>query len=300
MNRNLLIFLPFLFFFSLFLQANEKEEKLIFTYKAGDITITLLSEMQREGTSDILIGASEEIIAKEIPSGVYPSAVNVFLVETPDKTILIDAGFGIKLFDNLHSIGKNIEDIDIILLTHMHGDHIGGLLRDGEKSFPNAALYIPRKEYSYWTSKEEMEKVTENKRSGFLNAQKTIESYQDKLQLFDPEEAGSAATELFPGITPLAAYGHTPGHTGYLLESNGNTLFIWGDLVNCMPIQVPYPQIATVHDIDPLQASITREKLFHYLLTNNIRIAGMHIEYPAMGELRLIDGKYRFDIFQEK
>ncbi len=266
------------------LYGKVQEEKLVFTYPVGTSSVVLLSERQKTDNSNILIDASEEILKKYIPDGTYSGAFNAFLIQTSEHNILVDAGLGTKLFDNLASINKSTDDIDIILLTHMHGDHIGGLLRDGIKSFPNALLYIPQKEYDYWTNREIMESQPENRRTGFINAQKVIEAYKNKLHLFTPGEIGNDR-ELLPGIYPVAAYGHTPGHTGYLFRSDGKSIFIWGDMVNCMPVQVPHPEIATVHDIDPVAAAATREYLLNYLAENKIPIGGMHIQYPAIGDI---------------
>jgi len=266
-------------------KAIAQQELPPFIYDMEDYAITLLPEVQREGKSDVLAGTTPEMLQQYLPEGTYPSAVNAFLVETPGKTILVDAGYGTRLFDNLQAVGKAPEDIDMILLTHMHGDHIGGLLKKDQKSFPNATLYISQAEHDYWTNDANRESQPENRRRGFDNAQKVIHLYKDKLQLFEPGQAGGSVHEIMPGIQSIAAYGHTPGHTGYLFESEGRQIFIWGDLVNAMAIQIPHPEVATVHDIDPIQASETRKQLLEYLTKNRIRIAGMHIEFPGMGDL---------------
>ncbi|MCC8094104.1 MAG: MBL fold metallo-hydrolase [Tannerellaceae bacterium] len=265
--------------------ANAQEVLSTFIYDMADFTITLLSEVQRPGNGDVLVGATPEMLEKYLPEGTYPSAVNAFLVETPGKTILVDAGYGTRLFDNLKEIGRTPEEIDLILLTHMHGDHIGGLLQENQKSFPNAQLYISQAEHDYWTHPTNRESQPENRRRGFDNAQKVIEVYQDQLVLFEPGQAGGTIHEIMPGVHSIAAYGHTPGHTGYLFESEERKIFIWGDLVNAMAIQIPHPEIATIHDMDPLPAARTRGELLEYLVKNKIRVAGMHIEFPGMGDL---------------
>lgn len=266
------------------LHAQEKQKDVI-TFDVGSFAVTLLSEGQQQAGTDILIGATEEMLKQTVPSGKFPNAVNAFLVETGEKTILFDTGFGRKLFDNLSLYGKTVQDVDAVVITHMHGDHISGLLRNGEKSFPTADLYIPKPEYDYWMSDEEMNKLSENRRGSFTNARHVIHAYKDKLHTFIPGEA-AGTNELFPGIRSVAAYGHTPGHTGYMLESDGVKLCIWGDLTHAIAIQMPYPEVAVTYDVDPVKAVESRRQLFNYLSENKICVAGMHISFPGIGYIR--------------
>lgn len=254
-----------LFILSVFAnQANA--QKNVITFDVGSFAVTLLSEGQQQGNKSILIGATEEMLKQAIPDGTFPNAANAFLVETGSKTVL---------FDNLKDYGKAPADIDAIVITHMHGDHIGGLLRNGEKAFPSVELYIPKAEYDYWMNSE----------SGASQAQNVIHAYKDQLHLFTPDGIEDAK-ELLPGIRSVAAYGHTPGHTGYMIESNGSKLFIWGDLTHAMAIQMPYPEVAVTYDVDPKKAVESRLQLLKYLSENNIRIAGMHIPFPAIGTIK--------------
>ena len=259
----------------LVIASQAKAQEHIITFDIGSFAVTLLSEGQQQGNKSILVGATEAMLKQAIPNGTFPNAVNAFLVEAGNKTILFDTGFGRKLFDNLEAYGKTPADIDAVILTHMHGDHIGGLLQNGKKSFPKATLYIPQPEYDYWMS---------DKAGNAANAREVIEIYKDKLHLFMPGNIDDA-TELLPGIHSIAAYGHTPGHTGYMLDSNGSKLFIWGDLTHAMDIQMPYPEVAVTYDVDPKKAIESRRQLLKYLSDNRIQIAGMHIQFPAIGSL---------------
>lgn len=241
------------------------------TYQIGSFNLTVLPEMQNKGNKSILIGATDEMLEKYLPDGTYPTAINAFLLETPDKTILVDAGLGRNLSAHLETCKIKPEDIDIILLTHMHGDHIGGLLTDGKKSFPSATLYVSQPEYDHW--------VKDTKAGAVLDA------YKDKLHLFVPNEVGTAGKELLPGVQGIAIYGHTPGHTGYLVQSDGEQLLIWGDTAHAMDIQMPCPQVAVTYDVDPVQATASRQRILKYVADNKIRVAGMHIVYPGIGDI---------------
>jgi glyoxylase-like metal-dependent hydrolase (beta-lactamase superfamily II) len=153
----------------------------------------------------------------------------------------------------------------------MHGDHIGGMMKDGEKSFPNATVRTSTREYSHWS-----------KAGG--SAKDVLTAYSGKLALYLPEEIGSGK-EIEPGITPVTAYGHTPGHTGFLIESEGQKLLIWGDIAHAMAIQMPFPQVAVTYDSNPDSAILYRRQLLEYAAKNNIPVAGMHIPYPGMGRV---------------
>ena len=246
----------------------------LFSVPVGDYTVYLLSEGQREGNTNILIGASPEMIAQAIPNGTYSMATNLFLVRTPNKNILIDTGFGRLLFDQLDSIGVKADEIDVILITHMHGDHIGGLLNDGRRLFPNAKLYIAQPEYVYWAN-------TDNQQ-----ALQVLEVYKDQLILFSPNALTNLADSLLPGIFAIAAYGHTPGHTAFLIQSGNDQLLIWGDLAHAMAIQMPYPQVAVTYDVDPEEAVRSREAVLKYVSENRIPVGGMHIAYPSVGKIQ--------------
>ena len=271
------------------------ENTNIYTTKVGDLEVSLLSEGQSEGKASILLDATPEALKKYAPNGVFPMAANAFMIRTSDKVFLVDTGYGRKLFDSLKSLGISPEQVDGVLLTHMHGDHIGGLLRDGKPSFPKAQLYIAQKEHDYWTSDAAMNAAPENKRAAFEGARKAAAAYEGRRHLFEPVEPGAAGSSAIPGVQPLAAYGHTPGHTMFLIESKGEKLLLWGDLTHAMAIQMPIPSVAVTYDIDPKQAVASRAKVLKFVTEHNIPVAGAHVAFPAMGRLTAAtEGGYTF------
>ena len=244
----------------------------VFTYKVGSIGVSLLSEGQATGNSSIFLGATPEMIQECLPDGGYPRSCNAFLVRLPGKNILVDTGFGRNLFNNLKSLGVTPEQIDAVLITHFHVDHTGGLLKDGQATFPKAELYLSKMEHDHAVSGNE-------------NARKQIEAYQSRLRLIEPPEIDATPLVLFPGLQAVAAYGHTPGHTLYMVVSGAEKLLIWGDLTHAMAIQMPYPQVAMTYDTNPEMAIAARKKVLEYVAANNIVIAGMHNAFPGMGKL---------------
>ena len=268
-------------------QDTTTNEKTIFTTSVGSFQVSTLSEGNGNGSSTLLSGAAEDILEKYLPDGTFPFQVNAFLVQTGSKNVLIDTGYGINLFNNLHSLNVLENQIDIILLTHMHGDHIGGLLTgDNKAAFPRAELYVSKAEYNYWIKQDDNTKI-----------QDIIAAYETRLHLFEPVDLGSDKQNLLSGIQAIKAYGHTPGHTVFMIESDDNRLLIWGDLTHAMNIQMPHPEVTLSFDVDPNLAKETRAQLLGYVAKNKIRVGGMHILSPSIGNVRIEEGRENAYIF---
>ena len=233
-----------------------------FTYQTEHATVILLSEGQRDGGIGILIDATPEMVAQIAPNETYPSATNAFLIRTQSgKNILLDTGYGRELFTGLQSVGVSPESIDAILITHLHGDHIGGLMRNGKVAFPNAQLMMSVLEYQ----------------SANESTKKSIDAY--KVVTFEPND--NTPISVFDDVKAMANYGHTPGHTAYFIDN----VAIWGDMTHAMAFQMPYPNVAVSYDSDPTVAVASRLKMLPYLVANGYMVAGMHVAYPGIGTL---------------
>ena len=272
-------------------QTNEN----IFSMNLGDSKLFLLSEGQRKGNTGILIGVTPEIIEKYAPDKSFPMATNVFLWQVEGKNILFDTGYGGALLNNLLSLNVKPKDIDAVFITHMHGDHIGGLLQNGQAAFPKATLYVAQAEYNYWTNEDAMHQLPESGQAGFLLVKKVIDAYKGRLNLFEPNAINSPYfKKLYLNIRAIAAYGHTPGHTVYLIGSENDKLLIWGDLTHAMAIQMPYPEKAVTYDSDPEKAVQSRLLILQTVSKDAIPVAGMHIAYPGIGTIEKSEPGYRF------
>ncbi|MFP3090620.1 MBL fold metallo-hydrolase [Treponema sp. TIM-1] len=251
----------------------------IFSYRVGRFEIFMLVENQGQGRSSLLIGADARDIERYVPGGTYQSATNTFLIRTGEKNILVDTGFGGAVFNHLKTLGVEAAQIDAVLLTHLHGDHIGGLQKGGKPLFPRATVYLAQEEREFW--------------AGSANAAAALAPYGDKVVTFRPGALGADIPELLPGITAIAAFGHTPGHTLYLVQSGGEGLLIWGDLIHVQGIQFPLPGVSVTYDTDPAAAAAIRTKVLEYAAGNHIPIGGMHLVYPAIGTVSPQGNGYR-------
>jgi glyoxylase-like metal-dependent hydrolase (beta-lactamase superfamily II) len=242
----------------------------------------MLVESRGQGRPDILIGVNDAQLSYYFPNGSYSSETNTFLIRGGGKTILIDTGFGGALFDALRQLKIKPEDVDAVLLTHLHGDHTGGLAKGGAALFPNARVYLSRPELD----------------SAQANTRQLLAAYGNRVETFEPSPLRSGSTaslpEILPGIQAIAAFGHTPGHTAYLIESNGERLIVWGDLMHVQGIQFPLPDIAVTYDSDAKAAVAIRRTILEFAARYRIPIGGMHLEFPAIGVVEKAGEGFRF------
>ena len=217
------------------------------------------------------------------------TSVNGYLVNTGTKLVLIDTGaaglFGPtlgKLVANLKASGYTPEQVDEIYVTHMHPDHVGGLAADGKMVFPNATIRAHAKEGAFWLSQANLDAAPEANKGYFQGAMASLKPYVDagKLKTFDGE------TELVPGIRAIPAIGHTPGHTIYAVESDGNKLVVWGDLMHVAAVQFVQPTVTIQFDSDSKAAMPQRQKHYADAAKKGYYVAIAHVSFPGIGKLR--------------
>lgn len=257
----------------------------IFLFKVGQLEIYTLVESERDGSTGILVGADAAAINSYIPASGFKHSTNAFLIKSQGSNILIDTGTGAGgiIIDKIKSLGVQPENINTVLITHLHGDHFGSLQRDGKAVFPNATIYLSVKEHEYFT------KTNVNQ-----GAAAALAPYSSKTVTFEPGQLGQSLTEILPGITPIAAYGHTPGHTIYQIENGGSKFLVIGDLLHIALVQFPAPQISATYDMNQSEAASTRRQVLNYAAQNKIPIGGMHIVYPATGNVSVDGSGFKF------
>ena len=235
----------------------------------------------------------ESLLARAYLKAPVETSVNAYLIHTGAKLVLIDAGaaglFGPtlgKLLSNLKAAGYQPEQVDEIYITHMHPDHVGGLVADGRMVFANAVVRADMREGSFWLSTENMDKAPAEGKGFFQGAMASLNPYvaAGKLKPFDGE------TELVPGIRAIPARGHTPGHTVYAVESQGNKLVVWGDLMHVAAVQFAMPSVTIQFDSDPKAAAPQRQKNYADAAKKGYFVAVAHVSFPGIGKLRA-DGK---------
>lgn len=240
-------------------------------------------------------GQIDQLLKQHYVTTPVETSVNSYLIKANDKLILVDAGtadaFGPtlgQLTKNLNNAGYRPEQIDAVLITHIHPDHTGGLMEGDKMVFPNATIYISKPEVAFWLTEESKNKAPEGLKFYFQNAEQKVGPYlkAGKVKTF---EYGS---ELFPGITTIASPGHTPGHTFYAVESKGQKLVFWGDIMHVAAVQLTDPSITIQYDVDPKAAAFQRKKAFTDAAKHGYWVAGDHISFPGIGHLRAEGSKY--------
>ena len=235
----------------------------------------------------------ESLLARSYLKAPVETSVNAYLIHTGAKLVLIDTGaaglFGPtlgKLLINLKSAGYQPEQVDEIYITHMHPDHVGGLVADGKMAFPNAIVRADMREGAFWLKQENLDKAPADAKGFFQGAMASLNPYvaTGKFKPFDGE------TELVPGIRAVPARGHTPGHTIYAVESQGNKLVVWGDLMHVAAVQFAMPSVTIQFDTDAKAAAPQRQKNYADAAKKGYYVAVAHVSFPGIGRLRA-DGK---------
>ena len=251
------------------------------THQIGGFLVTALSDGTMSASLDLLSGIeiAEAAAIQHNAQIAEPGNIHIngYLIQGRGRTILVDAGagglnhVGGQLKDNLGAIGIRPDDVDTVLLTHCHPDHIGGLLdAEGQPVFKQAELHLHPLEAQYWQDDERFKVANERGQRNFNLARRTLDAYARQVRLFDEGE-------ITEGILPVWLPGHTPGHTGFRITSGDESLLIWGDLVHFPHIQSARPDVSIVFDCDPLQAEETRKKILAQAAKEKLLIAGMHL-----------------------
>ncbi len=268
----------------------------------GDFEITALSDGTVALPVDQLLTntTSEQVnqsLARHHLHSPLETSVNAYLINTGEKLVLIDTGtsnlFGPtlgQLPEHLQAAGYKAKQIDEIYITHLHPDHFGGLMQKGKAVFPNAIIRVDQHDIDYWLSQENLDQAADDAKSGFQSAQAAFAPYlkANKVKPF------SGDSQLLPGIKAMANYGHTPGHSVYMVESNGARLLLWGDLMHVAAVQFPKPEITISFDSDANAAAAQRQQVFADAAQHGYLIGGAHISFPGIGRLIQQDSGYRW------
>ncbi len=262
--------------------------------RLGNFEVTVISDgtiMEPAGTllTNTTKSFVDETLRENFASDPYEMSDNCFLIDTGQKVILIDTGGGQllgptlgRLPENLKAAGYSPEQIDEIYLTHLHPDHIGGLVVQGRVAFPNATLRVDQADIDYWLSDANLANANAQMKPLFEGARNSVKPYlaAGKLKPF------SKYGELSPGIAVVAAHGHTKGHDIFVVHSKGQTLEVIGDLIHFEEVQMAHPEIAVRFDTDPQEAVTTRRRVFDDAAAHGYLIGAAHLSFPGLGHIR--------------
>ncbi|MFM0553667.1 MBL fold metallo-hydrolase [Paraburkholderia sediminicola] len=259
----------------------------------GDFEVTALLDGTHPFPVDtVMADVSKDEVASDLARDdltlPIQGSINAFLINTGSKLILIDTGAGLlygsccdHLMANLRAAGYQPEQVDEVLLTHLHKDHVGGVILDGKMAFPNAVLRVSQTEADYWLNPANKAKAPGFLSSFFDSAISCVAPYQSagRFKTFSDNEP------LDDGIRALSTPGHTPGHSSYLIESRNQTLLVWGDIVHVASIQLRNPVASVEYDSDAHAAQQSRLMALRIAASQQLLVGAAHISFPGLGHI---------------
>jgi glyoxylase-like metal-dependent hydrolase (beta-lactamase superfamily II) len=276
-----------------------------YRFRVGDIRATVLSDGTLTGNPRLFAGDADADDLTRVLGGAFRPTdrmvlnLNTLLLDIAGRKVLVEAGAaqtmgpnGGGLFANLAAIGVRAEEIDTVVVTHTHPDHVGNLRReDGRAAFPNAAVHIPEADWTFFVRDDpDLSRLpmADDFRRRFIAAiKRSVEPVARTAVLYRP------GGELLPGVATLPAGGHTPGMAALLIHSGADQLLVTSDaaydpLLNVEKLWRPGP------DLDPEAAARVRRGLFDRAAADRIPVLGFHFPFPGLGRIRAEGGAYRW------
>lgn len=273
----------------------------IFRRRLGDIEIIALCDETFDMDTGLLTEADPGAVADLLDGADTRASCNAYLVRQNGMTILVDSGAGDTFAGSLQKAltraGVAPENIDFVLLTHLHLDHVGGLLRQGKPAFPNAEIRLAEVERDFWFDDAGLARMSErlSPRLGeeftalhVKVAREALAAYGDRVRCF------AGLGKVLSGVEAIPLRGHTPGHTGYLFGSGKERFLAWGDMVHVAAVQFSLPDACMLFDWDARLAAGARRWAFAEAATQGWLAAGAHLPFPGLGRLWRSGDTFRF------
>jgi glyoxylase-like metal-dependent hydrolase (beta-lactamase superfamily II) len=274
-----------------------------FRFRVGASTVTMLHDGSRAiplagFVRNAPLEAVQAVLAESfLPTDTLRIPFTLTCLETSRGITLFDTGNGPQpagspvglLVQNMRTAGLDPARVTTVVISHFHGDHISGLLNaDSTPAFPNAEIVVPAAEWAWWTDPANESRSPEGQRGTFANTARRFGPYQGKVRQV------AAGAEAAPGVTAIAAHGHTPGHTAYRIADGSDQLIFVADLTNRPELLARRPDFHVGFDFDPVAAEASRRRLFDQVSADRIRITGYHFPFPATGFVAKEGNGYRY------
>jgi glyoxylase-like metal-dependent hydrolase (beta-lactamase superfamily II) len=273
-----------------------------YRYKVGDIEVTAINDGSAPRALEGFIRNAElstvQQAAREafLPQDTIQNSFTTLVLNHGGRLTLIDTGNGDsgapttgRFLENFRAAGFDPTQVNTVVISHFHGDHINGLRRkDGTAVFPNAEVMVPAAEWAFWMDDARMNQAPEGARGGFQGARRVFSPIAKDVKRYEMD------MEVVPGLTAVAAPGHTPGHTAYMLSSGSGRLLILSDTANHPALFVRNPDWSAVFDMDADQARTTRRKMLDLAASERAQVAFYHAPFPATGHIAKDGNGFRF------
>lgn len=261
----------------------------------GDIEVTALYDGNAPVPTHTFTGIETEAAEQILSEAGLPNpssidmAINAYLINNGTHLVLIDAGAGQchgdtagDLIPNLRAAGYQPRQVETILLTHLHGDHVCGITKNERRLFTNATVYVAQAEADFWLGQDPNDEALVAAQPSIKMAHEALAPYikRNRFQTFGPEQTSISGVQIIP--TP----GHTPGHSAYAVASQNERLYLWGDIIHNHAIQFSDPSVTVLFDIDPDQARATRAAILNTVVAQKIWVGGTHLPFPGLGRVR--------------
>jgi glyoxylase-like metal-dependent hydrolase (beta-lactamase superfamily II) len=277
-----------------------------YRFAHGKMQATVVSDgiLPLGDPSGTFLGATKEDVGKMLADNfLAPTDVvleqNILILNTGDRLVLFDTGMGTsqlfgptpgKLLANLNAAGIDPKDVDAIVATHAHCDHVWGIMADdGSRNFPNAQIYISQIDFDYWTDEAKLAIKEQAFMKDFVEgARKNLLPNRDRIVFIKDGQ------EFLPGIQAMATPGHTIGHMAFMVTSDGKTLAIIGDVTHHQVLLLERPRLEFAFDSDPKQAAATRVRLLDTLAANRTQMIAYHFPWPGIGHVAKQGDGFRY------
>jgi glyoxylase-like metal-dependent hydrolase (beta-lactamase superfamily II) len=269
-----------------------KQAPGFYRYKVGSYEITAINDgwwlldLNANFVPNAQLADVQKAFAEaNVPPNKYAIPFTSLVVNTGSKLVLLDTGTGGRHVpttgtwsDNFAAAGFKPDQVDIIAISHFHPDHINGIwTKDDKIAFPNAEIMVPAPEFAHWMDDGRMNQAPQAAQATWKNTRRVMTPIAGKVTRFDPGK------EIAPGVTSIAAYGHTPGHTAFAIASGNQSLLAISDSTNHPALFVRNPDWQFMFDTDRAMAVENRKRLLDRAAADKMQVAGFHWPFPATG-----------------